>query len=130
MVRSRKRKNAGNESKDKEPNPGKEQNDEESSRETPRNIIADAPIEEKQTFDRIFGEVEDYTIVLLDPSGKILSWNRGAEKINGYAAKDIIDKKLPYPLYRRGQTDQLFGETVGGSENQRQNGLRRLAGQT
>lgn len=34
--------------------------------------------------------VEDYAIFMLDTQGAVLSWNRGAEKIKGYAAHEII----------------------------------------
>jgi PAS domain S-box-containing protein len=36
--------------------------------------------------------VEDYAIFMLDPEGRIASWNEGAEGINGYAAKEITGK--------------------------------------
>ena len=28
--------------------------------------------------------VRDYAIFMLDPSGQVVSWNQGAERINGY----------------------------------------------
>src|ERR1700735_4883688 len=34
--------------------------------------------------------VEDYAIFLLDPSGKVSTWNQGAERIKGYKAREII----------------------------------------
>jgi len=34
--------------------------------------------------------VKDYAIFMLDPSGNIVSWNRGAERIKGYRAEEII----------------------------------------
>ena len=34
--------------------------------------------------------VHDYAIFMLDPAGYIASWNRGAQKIKGYAADEII----------------------------------------
>ncbi len=37
--------------------------------------------------------VTDYAILTLDRDGSINSWNRGAELIFGYAAKDILGKK-------------------------------------
>ena len=43
-------------------------------------------------FDRKITEVEDYAILLLDKEGNILSWNRDAEKIKGYASEEITGK--------------------------------------
>src|ERR1041385_2379241 len=34
--------------------------------------------------------VQDYGIFLLDASGHVISWNTGAERMNGYAAEEII----------------------------------------
>ncbi|GAA3473574.1 PAS domain-containing sensor histidine kinase [Nonomuraea roseola] len=34
--------------------------------------------------------VVDYSIFMLDPDGRIVSWNEGAQRINGYTAKEII----------------------------------------
>jgi PAS domain S-box-containing protein len=34
--------------------------------------------------------VQDYAIFLLDPEGKIVSWNSGAQRIKGYTADEII----------------------------------------
>ena len=36
--------------------------------------------------------VRDYALLLLDPDGRILSWNRGAELIRGYRADEIIGR--------------------------------------
>ena len=35
-------------------------------------------------------QVEDYAIFVLDLTGRVASWNRGAQKIKGYAASEII----------------------------------------
>ena len=37
-------------------------------------------------------EIEDYAILLLDKNGLIQNWNKGAEKIKGYSADEIIGK--------------------------------------
>jgi PAS domain S-box-containing protein len=42
------------------------------------------------SFGSITGNVREYAIVLLDVEGRVASWNRGAERINGYAAAEII----------------------------------------
>ncbi len=34
--------------------------------------------------------VQDYAIFLLDPVGRVVSWNAGAERLKGYAAEEII----------------------------------------
>jgi PAS domain S-box-containing protein len=36
--------------------------------------------------------VQDYAIYLLDPSGRVASWNPGAERMTGYHAGDILGK--------------------------------------
>jgi PAS domain S-box-containing protein len=40
---------------------------------------------------------EDYAIILLDPEGKVVSWNPGAERILGYSAEEIIGR--PFELF-------------------------------
>jgi PAS domain S-box-containing protein len=34
--------------------------------------------------------IKDYAIVMLDPSGNVVSWNKGAERINGYRSDEIV----------------------------------------
>ncbi|HEV8537608.1 MAG TPA: PAS domain S-box protein [Bacteroidota bacterium] len=36
--------------------------------------------------------VKDYAILMLDPEGRVISWNAGAERIKGYRAEEIIGK--------------------------------------
>ncbi|MCY0854390.1 PAS domain S-box protein [Cupriavidus sp. D39] len=36
--------------------------------------------------------IENYAIYLLDPTGRVTSWNPGAEKIKGYTSKEIIGR--------------------------------------
>lgn len=42
------------------------------------------------SFSAVVSVVSDYAMVLLDPAGRIESWNTGAEKINGYLPDEII----------------------------------------
>jgi PAS domain S-box-containing protein len=42
--------------------------------------------------ESIFDEVVDYALIMLDTKGTITAWNKGAEKIKGYSAKEIIGK--------------------------------------
>ncbi|MDZ4342870.1 MAG: PAS domain S-box protein, partial [Candidatus Binatia bacterium] len=45
-----------------------------------------------QRFRMMVEAVQDYAIIMLDPDGYVVSWNSGAERINGYQAKEIIGK--------------------------------------
>ena len=36
--------------------------------------------------------MEDYAILMLDPTGKVISWNAGADRIYGYRTKEVIDR--------------------------------------
>jgi PAS domain S-box-containing protein len=46
----------------------------------------------EERYLRMTNEVEDYAIVLLSREGLIENWNKGAEKIKGYTADEIIGK--------------------------------------
>jgi PAS domain S-box-containing protein len=46
----------------------------------------------EETFRLLVASVKDYAIFLLDPTGKIMTWNAGAERIKGYAPREIIGK--------------------------------------
>src|SRR5438067_11134511 len=37
-------------------------------------------------------EVKEYAIFMLDPSGRIMTWNAGAQRLKGYTADEIIGK--------------------------------------
>jgi PAS domain S-box-containing protein len=39
------------------------------------------------------GSVKDHAIVMLDPSGSVITWNEGAQAISGYAAEEVIGRK-------------------------------------
>ncbi|MBI5630778.1 MAG: MASE1 domain-containing protein [Elusimicrobia bacterium] len=43
-------------------------------------------------FRLMVDEVGDYAIFILDPEGRVTSWNRGAQRINGYAPEEIIGR--------------------------------------
>ena len=38
--------------------------------------------------------VVDYAIILLDPAGRVSTWNRGAKRINGYSASEILGESF------------------------------------
>jgi PAS domain S-box-containing protein len=48
--------------------------------------------EETRRFRLLVESVRDYAIFILDPFGNVMTWNIGAERVKGYAAKEIIGK--------------------------------------
>src|SRR2546427_8650470 len=44
----------------------------------------------EQQFQLLVQAVKDYAIFMLDPQGRITTWNSGAERIKGYRAEEII----------------------------------------
>jgi diguanylate cyclase (GGDEF)-like protein/PAS domain S-box-containing protein len=46
--------------------------------------------ESEERFRLLVEGVKDYAIFMLDPEGRVASWNAGAQRIKGYAAEEII----------------------------------------
>jgi PAS domain S-box-containing protein len=46
--------------------------------------------ETERRFQLLIDAVTDYAIYMLDEAGNVVSWNRGAERIKGYSAGEII----------------------------------------
>ncbi len=46
----------------------------------------------EESFQILIHSVKDYAIIMMDPDGKILSWNEGAERLKGYKSEEIIGK--------------------------------------
>ncbi len=68
-------------------------------------------------FRRLVTTVEDYAIFLLDPTGHILTWNRGAERIKGWTADEIIGMHFSifYPEEDKAKPEmELRGATATG----------------
>lgn len=48
--------------------------------------------ESQRRFQLLIDGARDYAIFMLDPDGKVISWNEGAERIKGYRAEEILGK--------------------------------------
>ena len=48
----------------------------------------------EERFRALVSSVKDYAIFMLDPSGRIESWNAGAERTKGYTADEIIGEHM------------------------------------
>lgn len=45
-------------------------------------------------FHMLVESIEDYAIIMLDPAGNVLTWNRGAEIICGYRPDEVIGRHV------------------------------------
>jgi PAS domain S-box-containing protein len=50
--------------------------------------------EGERYFLRVLEGVRDYAILMLSPEGRILTWNAGAQAMQGYGAQDIIGQSF------------------------------------
>ncbi|MBY2933420.1 PAS domain-containing sensor histidine kinase [Rhizobium leguminosarum] len=57
---------------------------------TERRAAENAIRQSEEQFRRLVQGVSDYAIYMLDPVGKVSSWNFGAERIKGYRPQEII----------------------------------------
>jgi PAS domain S-box-containing protein len=62
---------------------------------------------EVDDFKSLISEVVDYAIVLLDLNGTVISWNKGAEKIKGYLAEEIIGRNFEIFYPKEDRASQL-----------------------
>jgi PAS domain S-box-containing protein len=56
----------------------------------------------EERFRLLVEAVQDYAIFMLDPSGLVVSWNAGAQRIKGYEAHEIIGQH-----FRRFYSDEM-----------------------
>jgi len=66
----------------------------------------------EETFRLLVEGIQDYAIFMLDHDGRIVSWNKGAERIQGYAASEIIGQHIsrlyPLDLIERNRPEQVL----------------------
>ncbi|HEX3758777.1 MAG TPA: ATP-binding protein [Kofleriaceae bacterium] len=54
--------------------------------------VVDRDADSEELFRLLVANVRDYAIFMLDPGGRIATWNIGAERIKRYRAEDIIGR--------------------------------------
>ena len=71
----------------------------------------------EEKFRLLVEGVQDYAIFMLDPGGRIASWNVGAERIDGYGADEIIGKHFsifyPPEAIAEGKPERMLREARG-----------------
>ncbi len=78
--------------------------------------LANAELEQ---FRLLVASVRDYAIFMLDPSGRIRTWNAGAENIKGYTADEAIGRhfELFYTDEARGRKHPAYELEVASRES-------------
>jgi PAS domain S-box-containing protein len=87
---------------------------------TERKRAADALRISEEKFRLMVSNVKDYGIFMLDVEGHVMSWNEGAERIEGYRAEEIIGQHFSrfYPPedVKNGKTLQELEQAAEGGQ--------------
>jgi PAS domain S-box-containing protein len=81
----------------------------------------------EERFRLLVQGVRDYAIFMLDPAGRVVTWNEGAARINGYTASEIIGQHFsrfyPEEDVRAGKCDREL-EIASGEGRYEEEGWR------
>jgi PAS domain S-box-containing protein len=81
---------------------------------TERKRIAEELRKSEERFRLLVEGVEDYAIYMLDPTGRITTWNKGAERMKGYSAAEIIGQDFARFFPEQGWFSVLGGRDPHG----------------
>lgn len=73
------------------------------------NTVSIRNIEER--YHKMIDEVQDYAIIMLDVSGNILNWNKGAQKIKGYTEAEVVGNHFSI-FYQKEDRDNNLSESL------------------
>ncbi len=81
----------------------------------------------EEKYRMLLDGVHDYAIFLLDPGGRVVSWNAGAERIKGYSAEQILGHNFscffsPEDI-KRGRPEEVLLMTAASGRHE-ENGMR------
>ncbi|MEO8034921.1 MAG: PAS domain S-box protein [Acidobacteriota bacterium] len=59
-----------------------------------RRVVEEALRGSEEQFRMLLDGIRDYAIFMMDPTGHIVSWNSGAERIKGYSSAEILGRSF------------------------------------
>jgi PAS domain S-box-containing protein len=69
----------------------------------------------EENFRLLLNGIQDYAIFMLDPVGRIVSWNAGAERMHGYKAEEIVGRNFsclfPAEDIQQGKPEEILRAT-------------------
>ena len=96
-------------------------------RNTGRGQAEAALRESKEQYRMLLDGVQDHAIFMLDPGGRIVSWNAGAERIQGYSVEQIIGRNFsclfPAEDIQRGRPQEVLAIAAANGRHEEQ-GMR------
>lgn len=57
-------------------------------------LMTEKAAQQERLLASVVRAVKDYAIFMLDPAGNIITWNQGAERLNGYSSEEAIGKNF------------------------------------
>jgi PAS domain S-box-containing protein len=90
-----------------------------------RGQIADEALRKsEESYGLLLDGIQDYAIFMMDPLGRVVSWNAGAERIKGYRADEVIGQSfsrffLPEDI-ERGWPQELLRMTAASGRHEEQ----------
>ena len=92
-----------------------------------RRLAGDALRESEESYRMLLDGIQDHAIFMMDPGGRIVSWNAGAERIKGYGADEIIGRNFscffPPEDVGRGRPEEVLRMTATNGRHEEQ-GMR------
>ena len=92
-----------------------------------RGLAEGALGDSEEKYRMLLDGVHDYAIFMLDPLGRVVSWNAGAERIKGYTAEQIVGHNFscffPPEDIARGKPEEVLRITAASGHHE-ENGMR------
>jgi len=89
-----------------------------------RRLVDEALRESEERYRMLLDGVQDTAIFMIDPLGRVISWNAGAERAKGYSAGEIIGQNFacffPPEDVERGRPEEILQVTAESGRHEEQ----------